>query len=125
MIAFFPYWVGFAVAWTQTGTPFIDGISFLSAIRIFRVFHLFKVRKYTHAVAIFTEILKNNKEILATVLMYETTLFLVTATALYYAERKPAPLVNTFASIPDAMYTSVLVLTGHTVPYKERSFLIC
>jgi voltage-gated potassium channel len=123
MIAFIPYWIGFIVVWTQTGSPFIDGISFLAAIRIFRVFHLFKVKKYTHAVAIFTEILRNNKEILITVLMYETTLFLVTSTALYYAERRPPPLQNTFASIPDAMYTSVLVLTGHTVPSKECSSL--
>lgn len=122
MIAFFPYWVGFVVVWAQTGSPFVDGITFLSAIRIFRVFHLFKVRKYIHAVAIFTEILRNNKEILVTVMMYETTLFLVTSTALFYAERRPPPMQNTFSSIPDAMFSSILVLTGHTVPSKERSF---
>jgi len=67
-------------------------------------------------------VLKNNLEVLVTAFVYALTLLLVTATALYYAERRTSPEASTFPSIPSAMYASILVLTGNYDTSKECAY---
>jgi hypothetical protein len=134
-IAVVPYWVVFFTALGVGKSPWQQSAAFLSAIRyasniyqfdlapafclrsfirIFRVFHLMQSTTYVRAVNLFKTLIKNNKEIIITCIMYEVTLFLVTSTALYYSEVGAQPDGgNTFASIPAAMYDAVLLLTAN------------
>eukprot|EP01122_Echinamoeba_exundans_P017890 TRINITY_DN9839_c0_g1_i1.p1 TRINITY_DN9839_c0_g1~~TRINITY_DN9839_c0_g1_i1.p1 ORF type:complete len:432 (-),score=57.27 TRINITY_DN9839_c0_g1_i1:35-1330(-) len=111
LISFIPYWTQFIIEWFRSGDPFnTDSVSFIAAIRILRVFQLFKANKYVHAIEILKVVFKRNRDILLTTGAIAVTLFLITATALYFSQQNSNKV--TFKSIPDAMYTAVLLLSA-------------
>lgn len=100
---------------------FITGIrdlslNFLQAIRIFRIFRLFKAEKYLRAGSILWRVVKNNREVLLTTFMLGVILFICTSTALYYTQRNAHKPYIRYDSIPDAMYSAILMLTSIEVP---------
>ncbi|PRP81546.1 hypothetical protein PROFUN_10908 [Planoprotostelium fungivorum] len=99
--------------WVVTAFDF-DLLHFSSAIRIFRVFRLFKAEKYTHALKILRLVVLQNREVLITTGFILVILFICTSTALYFAQRDTNH--PRYGSIPATMYTSVLMLTAQGIP---------
>jgi voltage-gated potassium channel len=67
LASFIPYWTQFVIEWFRSGDPFnTDSVSFIAAIRILRVFQLFKANKYVHAIEILKVVFKRNRDILLT-----------------------------------------------------------
>eukprot|EP01125_Pyxidicula_operculata_P005594 TRINITY_DN1964_c0_g1_i1.p1 TRINITY_DN1964_c0_g1~~TRINITY_DN1964_c0_g1_i1.p1 ORF type:complete len:320 (-),score=41.64 TRINITY_DN1964_c0_g1_i1:323-1282(-) len=110
LVAFVSYWIQLAVfGWYSK-----DSISFISAIRIFRLLRLFKADKYTHGLHILYLVLKNNKETLIMAGMLGGILFLITATALHYSMGQQNP--KDYGTIPKCMFMAILMLTGMNYP---------
>lgn len=67
LISFVPYWAQFIIEWFRSGDPFnTESVSFIAAIRILRIFQLFKANKYVHAIEILKVVFKRNRDILLT-----------------------------------------------------------
>jgi len=105
LLAIAPYWVCLTLT---------KPTAFVAAVRICRLARLFKVEKYTHAITIMLSVVKNNREVLLTTLFLGSLIFIVTSTALYYAERDNPS--GHFNSIPATLYICTLMITGQGVP---------
>eukprot|EP01117_Protostelium_nocturnum_P011813 TRINITY_DN4307_c0_g1_i1.p1 TRINITY_DN4307_c0_g1~~TRINITY_DN4307_c0_g1_i1.p1 ORF type:complete len:366 (+),score=116.07 TRINITY_DN4307_c0_g1_i1:60-1157(+) len=107
LLSIIPFWTVLALD--------VELLNFSSAIRIFRVFRLFKAEKYTHALKILKAVLLQNREVLITTGFILLILFICTSTALYLSQ-KDAPSGGAYSSIPNAMYTTLLMLTAQGIP---------
>ncbi len=96
-----------------------SGAQFFSAVRVLRIFRLLKLDRLTRAFKLLKNAIFRTAEVLFVTLIMELILFLFVATLLWILEPKLYP------SIPDAMFISLLMLTGADVPVSElkRIFL--
>jgi voltage-gated potassium channel len=85
------------------------------AARLFRIFRVAKLGRYSHALQTFGRVIHSTREQLMTTLMLLLTLLLFSATLLYYAENQAQP--EAFSSIPMAMWWGIATLT--TVGYGD------
>jgi len=105
LLAIGPYWITLSLRKQS---------AIVAAVRICRLARLFKVEKYTHGITIMLSVVKNNREVLLTTLFLCSLVFMVTSTALYYAEKDNPS--GGFNSIPATLYICTLMLTGQGVP---------
>ncbi len=96
--------------------PFVGvDLRFFRSVRMFRVFRLAKLGRYSTALRLIRDVLTAHKEELA-VSLFVMLLLLVTASCLiYYAESEAQP--DAFSSIPAAMWWAAATLT--TVGYGD------
>lgn len=87
-----------------------SGAQFFSAIRVLRIFRLLKLDRFTKAFKLLKNAIFRTAEVLFVTLIMEMILFLFVATLLWILEPKLYP------SIPDAMFVSLLMLTGADIP---------
>lgn len=91
--------------------PVVD----LRVLRIFRLLRLFKLARYSPALTTLWRVLVDERRALAAALIIMLGLLVLSATAMYYAERAAQPVV--FGSIPSAMWWALATLT--TVGYGD------
>ena len=91
--------------------PILD----LRALRIFRLLRLLKLARYSPALATLWRVLCDERRALAAALLIMLGLLVVSATAMYHAERNAQP--EAFGSIPAAMWWALATLT--TVGYGD------
>lgn len=87
-----------------------SGAQFFSAVRVLRIFRLLKLDRLTKAFKLLKNAIIRTSEVLFVTLIMELILFLFVATLLWILEPKLYP------SIPDAMFISLLMLTGADIP---------
>lgn len=87
----------------------------LRAIRLLRLVRIFKFHRYSESMQMFTKVLRKKSSELATVFFVVIILLIVASTLMYVLENKAQPEV--FASIPAAMWWSVITMT--TVGYGD------
>jgi len=85
-------------------------LEFSTALRIFRVFRLLKVEKYSSSFGLIGRAILEQKEILLSTLFLCSVIMVVQSTLLYFAMRHDDP--KNFGSIPTTMWFSVLQVTG-------------
>jgi len=86
-----------------------------SILRVFGVFRLFKLEKYTHVGSALIEVIKYHYEVLKMSFAIGFVLLILTSTLLYYAEKDTNP--SYFPSIAGTMYTSIMILCGQGTPW--------
>ncbi|MHA1565214.1 MAG: cyclic nucleotide-gated ion channel [Alphaproteobacteria bacterium] len=99
--------------------PFFLGLLFplidLRALRIFRLLRLLKLARYSPALATLGRVVADERRALMAGLLIMVALLVVSATAMYQAERLAQP--DLFGSIPQAMWWAMSTLT--TVGYGD------
>lgn len=90
-----------------------SGAQFFSAVRVLRIFRLLKLDRLTKAFKLLKNAIIRTSEVLFVTLIMELILFLFVATLLWILEPKLYP------SIPDAMFISLLMLTGADIPSES------
>jgi len=85
------------------------------AARLFRIFRVAKLGRYSVALQTFGRVIRSTREQLLTTLMLLLVLLLFSASLLYYAENEVQP--EAFSSIPAAMWWGIATLT--TVGYGD------
>ncbi len=98
----------------------------LRILRVFRLLRLLKLTRYSPALATLWRVLVDERRALAAALLIMLGLMLLSATAMYHAERAVQPEV--FGSIPAAMWWALATLTtvgyGDVVPLTDYGRLI-
>lgn len=87
----------------------------LGSLRIVRVLRIFKLMRYSPAMAMLGRVVYNERRGLAGALVIFIVVLLLSATVVYYIERAAQP--KTFGSIPEAMWWAMAALT--TVGYGD------
>ena len=96
--------------------PFIIGdYRFTRAIRLFRLFRVLKLARYSFALSNVKGVLMKKREELLCTLLLLVLLLLIASSLMYYVEREAQP--KAFSSIPMAMWWGVATLT--TVGYGD------
>ncbi len=90
-------------------------LRFLIAVRLIRIFRLFKIGRYSESMRLFGRVLKAKKEQLIITLFAVFILLTIASSLLYYVETEAQP--EAFSSIPSAMWWGVSALT--TVGYGD------
>jgi len=85
------------------------------ALRLYRIFVLFKMARYSSSLRIFGRVMRNKKEELLIAVSIITILIIISASLMYFVEHEVQPEV--FSSIPATMYWAVETLT--TVGYGD------
>ena len=90
----------------------------LRILRLMRIARVLKLGRYSEALTLFWKVLVQKREELIAMAVFVAVLALLSATALYYAERDAQP--EAFGSIPAALWWAVVTLTsvgyGDAVP---------
>jgi voltage-gated potassium channel len=87
----------------------------LGSLRLVRILRIFKLMRYSPAMAMLGRVVNNERKGLAGCLIIFVILLLLASTVGYYAERAVQP--KTFGSIPEAMWWAMAALT--TVGYGD------
>ena len=96
--------------------PFLGvDLHFIRAVRLFRIFRVAKLGRYSAELRTFRRILTAKKRELLITLFALLLLLLLSSAVMYYAERNAQP--KAFSSIPAAMWWAVCALT--TVGYGD------
>ena len=90
-------------------------LRFIRALRLIRIFRLFKLARYSEAIKLFGNVIKNKKEELYITAFVIIILLIISSSLLYTIECEAQP--NVFSSIPAAMWWGVATLT--TVGYGD------
>ena len=98
---------------SSIATPGLD----LRVLRTLRLLRIFKLSNYNTAIEdLFSAVYEERKSFIAALYLFVIA-FVLTSSLIYYAENEVQP--EKFASIPDAMYWSLITLT--TVGYGDVS----
>jgi voltage-gated potassium channel len=93
-------------------------LRFLRAIRLSRIFRLFKIGRYSNAYILIRHVIILKKEYLVITTVFGATLLIVASSLMYFIEHEAQPQV--FSSIPTTMWWGIITLTtvgyGDTVP---------
>ncbi len=92
----------------------VGGID-LGSLRLVRILRVFKLMRYSPAMAMLGRVLFNERKGLFGAFIIFLILLLLSSTVVYYVEREGQP--KTFGSIPDAMWWAMAALT--TVGYGD------
>ena len=103
-LAFAPFYLSLIL-------PAVD----LRILRVFRLLRLLKLARYSPAMASLGRVLADERRALGAALLIMVVLLMLSATAIYYAERFAQP--DKFSSIPAAMWWALATLT--TVGYGD------
>jgi voltage-gated potassium channel len=96
--------------------PFVHAdLRFVRALRLFRIFRVAKLGRYSSSVRLFGRVFKTSKEELLITLMVLILLVLISSSFMYFAENEAQP--DKFPNIPSTMWWSVVTLT--TVGYGD------
>ncbi len=96
--------------------PFIGGdFRFLRAVRLFRLFRVLKLARYTFALSGLKKVLQRKKEELVCVGFLLTLLLVIASSSMFFLEHEVQP--ETFSSIPATMWWGIVTLT--TVGYGD------
>jgi len=90
-------------------------LRFIRAVRLFSLFRLFKMGRYSKAVFILKKVLKEKKEELVLVIFVVFLLLIIFSSLMYFIEKEAQP--EAFSSIPEAMWWGIITLT--TVGYGD------
>jgi len=90
-------------------------LRFIRALRLFRVFRTLKMGRYSEALKLVGDVLKETKEELLTTVFVITILLVITSTLMFFAEHEAQP--QAFSNAFDAMWWGVVTLT--TVGYGD------
>lgn len=90
-------------------------LRFLRAIRLSRIFRLFKIGRYSSAYTLIKHVIILKKEYLAITIVFGATLLIVASSLMYFIEHEAQPQV--FSSIPATMWWGIITLT--TVGYGD------
>jgi len=106
LLSFMPTWIELL--------PGVHDIESTGGVRIFRLVRVFKADKYMEAFDLLVEVLRGAGSVIVVSLYYAILLMIVFSVLLFYTERSnPDPdTANYFKSIPDAMWITVIMLTG-------------
>ena len=91
----------------------------LRTLRMLKTLRLLKALRYSEQVFIFMDVLKKERKVLASVLMFAVTYIFITALVMFNFEPHVNPITGetTFRSFLDALYWSTVTLT--TVGYGD------
>jgi len=103
LAAILPFWLAFLIP--------ID----LRALRLFRIFWLLKMTRYSPTLSMFTEVIRSEWRSLIAAFMIMGMLAFTTSTVMFFLEQEVQP--EGFASIPDALWWGVVTMT--TVGYGD------
>lgn len=96
--------------------PFVGvDLRVLRILRTFRIFRLFKMARYSSALVMIRNVLKEKKEELLVTLAFIIIILVIISTLMFYVERDAQP--DAFGSIPKALWWGVVTLT--TVGYGD------
>jgi voltage-gated potassium channel len=90
-------------------------LTFIRALRLFRIFRIAKLGRYSSSIRLFSRVFKNRKEELVITMMVMLILVIMASSFMYFAESEVQP--DKFADIPATMWWSVMTLT--TVGYGD------
>jgi len=90
-------------------------LRFIRALRLFRLCRLFKLGRYTIALKLITQVVKNKKEELIVAIFIVAMMLVMAASFMYYAENQVQP--EKFSGILEAMWWGIATLT--TVGYGD------
>lgn len=90
-------------------------LRFLRAIRLSRIFRLFKIGRYSNAYTLIKHVIILKKEYLVITIIFGATLLIVASSLMYFIEHDAQPQV--FSSIPATMWWGIITLT--TVGYGD------
>lgn len=90
-------------------------LRFLRAIRLSRIFRLFKIGRYSNAYTLIKHVIILKKEYLVITIIFGSTLLIVASSLMYFIEHDAQPQV--FSSIPATMWWGIITLT--TVGYGD------
>ncbi|MEQ9814474.1 MAG: cyclic nucleotide-gated ion channel [Azospirillaceae bacterium] len=103
LAAILPFWLAFLIP--------VD----LRALRLFRIFWLLKMTRYSPTLSMFAAVVRSEWRSLIAAFMLMGMLAFTTSTVMYFLERDVQP--DGFASIPDALWWGVVTMT--TVGYGD------
>ena len=85
---------------------------FTTAARIVRLVRVFKTDKYINAFGLLGKVLYDNRMLLIATSFYSMLCWVIAASLLYFTEVNNPELGSFFQSIPQAMFPTLLMLTG-------------
>lgn len=90
-------------------------LRFVRALRLMRLARVFKLARYSDAIAVLAGVLKRRRDELAVMVLVLAILLVLSSGLIYYAEHEAQP--DKFSSIPAALWWSVITLT--TIGYGD------
>jgi len=104
LLSIAPYWLNMI--------GLLPEVNFTTAIRMFRLVRLLKADKYVNAFGLLGEVLSENGPLLLATSYYAFLMLILSSTLLYYTERDNPDLARYYQSIPEALFPTILMLTG-------------
>uniref|UniRef100_A0A7S1TCG5 Ion transport domain-containing protein n=1 Tax=Compsopogon caeruleus TaxID=31354 RepID=A0A7S1TCG5_9RHOD len=99
-----PYWLNVL--------GIVPEVEYTTAFRMFRLVRLLKADKYINAFSLLDDVLSENAALLLATSYYAILALIISSTALYYTEHNNPDLAKYYESIPDALFPTILMLTG-------------
>lgn len=109
VVSILPFWIDLAMTVASHNNARFYGVRVWSALRILRIFQLFKADKYTASMEVMVRVFKSRARILGITGIMGLILFMFTSTALYFSQGAVDPECS---SIPASFFTAALLLTG-------------
>jgi voltage-gated potassium channel len=88
-------------------------LKFIMAVRLFRLFSLFKIHRYSKAVSMLKKVLKKKKEELILIVLIVLFLIVIFSSLIYFFEKDAQPEI--FSNIPASIWWTIMTFT--TVGY--------
>ena len=90
-------------------------LRFIRGLRLFRLFRVLKLGRYSHAMNMITRVVKKKRHELAVTLFIIIIILIISSSLIYYLEHEAQP--NVFTSIPASLWWGIATLT--TIGYGD------
>ncbi len=109
--SFFPYYIEKALIWVQPDWQFTTGVQLLTAVRLVRIFRIFKLTRHFNGLKILAHTIRASAMELLLLIMFLLISVLIFACLIFFAETVDEHSLNYFKNIPVGFWWAVVTMT--------------